>query len=581
MSSPAISPDSLFVVSGGARGVTARCVIALAARHRCRFILLGRSPRQEREPAWAAGISAEAELKARIATALKEAGERAAPAAIQRSYAGLVAAREVEATLAAVQRVGGHAEYVCADVASPDALPALRERLGAAIAAAGGRVTGLIHGAGALSDRLIERKTAEDFARVYETKVVGLEHLLRCVAPSELRYLVLFSSAAGFFGNPGQSDYAAANEALNRMATLFRLAHPACRVLSINWGPWDGGMVTPELKALFDARGVGLIDSARGAETFVDLLDDATGATHVLVGEGLGYPLPAPPPQHVRIARRLTLEGNPFLRDHVVGGAPVLPAVCATAWIANACEQRYPGYRFFGTEDFRVLKGIVFDETLAAEHGLELRETARRGGPTGDDEIRLRGVVSSTTVLGQPRYHFQADVTLVRRLPAAPCVVPNLREDEHARDGAALYADGTLFHGPRFRGVQRLLNAGPTHLTLRCALPALDEAEQGQFPVQALNPYVADAQFQCLLIWARLFRNAGSLPLSAQRSEQYLPVSFGETYYVTLEVESVSEHELAGTTTVHDAAGRVHMRVLGARVTLSERLNALFRPVAV
>jgi NADP-dependent 3-hydroxy acid dehydrogenase YdfG len=555
--------------------------LALAARYKCRFILLGRSPRQAHEPAWAAGEQTEAELKGRIAQALKAAGERATPAVIQRTYGALLAAREVEGTLAAVALNGGRAEYVCGDVASDDGLPGLRERLQAAIAAAGGRVTGLIHGAGALSDRLIERKTAEDFARVYETKVVGLDHLLRCMRPSDLRYLVLFSSAAGFFGNPGQSDYAAANEALNRMATLFKGAHPDCRVLAVNWGPWDAGMVTPELRALFDARGVGLIDSARGAEALVELLDGGEGATHVLVGEGLGLPLPAPAPQHARIARRLSLEANPFLRDHVVGGAPVLPAACASVWICNAGAQRYPGYHFFSTDDFRVLKGIVFDETLAAEHVLELRETSRSGGAEGDDEIHLRGVVSSATATRRPRFHYQAEVTLVRRLPAAPHVTPNLREDDHARDGAELYADGTLFHGPLFRGVQRVLNAGPRHLTLRCALPAVDEATQGQFPVRAFNPFLADAQFQSLVIWARLFRAAGSLPLSARRGEHFLPVPSGETCYVTLEVESASEHELVGTTTAHDAAGRVYMRVLGARVTLSERLNSLFRTAAV
>ena len=51
----AIGSDTLFVVSGGARGVTAHCVIRLAQRFRCRFILLGRTVMGESEPPWAAG----------------------------------------------------------------------------------------------------------------------------------------------------------------------------------------------------------------------------------------------------------------------------------------------------------------------------------------------------------------------------------------------------------------------------------------------------------------------------------------------------------------------------------------------
>ncbi len=44
-----------------------------------------------------------------------------------------------------------------------------------------------------------------------------------------------------------------------------------------------------------------------------------------------------------QISRRLTLDANPFLRDHIINGHAVLPATCASAWMANICEQLYPG----------------------------------------------------------------------------------------------------------------------------------------------------------------------------------------------------------------------------------------------
>lgn len=47
-----ITSSSVFVVSGGAKGITAECVIRLAQRYRCKFILLGRSPRTVPEAAW-------------------------------------------------------------------------------------------------------------------------------------------------------------------------------------------------------------------------------------------------------------------------------------------------------------------------------------------------------------------------------------------------------------------------------------------------------------------------------------------------------------------------------------------------
>ena len=80
--SAAIDPEALFVVSGGARGVTARCVVALAARYGCRFLLLGRSPLPGIEPDWALGVEDETELKRSCAADLQKRGQPAAPAAI-------------------------------------------------------------------------------------------------------------------------------------------------------------------------------------------------------------------------------------------------------------------------------------------------------------------------------------------------------------------------------------------------------------------------------------------------------------------------------------------------------------------
>jgi hypothetical protein len=46
----------------------------------------------------------------------------------------------------------------------------------------------------------------------------------------------------------------------------------------------------------------------------------------------------------------------------------------------NSCEQLYPGYNFYSAwNSFRVLKGIVFDETLASEHVLDLVEVSKVG----------------------------------------------------------------------------------------------------------------------------------------------------------------------------------------------------------
>ena len=114
-------------------------------------------------------------------------------------------------------------------------------------------IRGIIHGAGVLADARIEDKTHEQFERVYATKVAGLRALLHAVEPDELRALVLFSSSTGRFGRTGQVDYAIANEVLNKLAQQQARRLPRCRVVSVNWGPWDGGMVNAALKNGFRA----------------------------------------------------------------------------------------------------------------------------------------------------------------------------------------------------------------------------------------------------------------------------------------------------------------------------------------
>ena len=60
-------------------------------------------------------------------------------------------------------------------------------------------------------------KDAASWSRVVETKALSAFVLARRVRPETLRFFILFGSVAGRYGNSGQSDYAAANELLNRL----------------------------------------------------------------------------------------------------------------------------------------------------------------------------------------------------------------------------------------------------------------------------------------------------------------------------------------------------------------------------
>jgi len=565
-----VNRNSVFVVSGGAKGITAQCAIEVARQYRCKFILLGRSAI---ETATTVGeYNNEAELKRRIMEALLAKGEKPTPLKVQQTANAIRSKQEIEATLQAIRQAGGQAEYLSVDVTNA---AALQTQLPAAVSRLG-PVTGIIHGAGALSDKLIEQKTEADFEKVYAVKVQGLQALLQAIPLQQLDHLILFSSAAGFYGNTGQADYALANEILNKTARRLKQQAPSCRVVSINWGPWDGGMVTPSLKKLFAERNIKLIPPEVGTRILVDeLRRDNRSATQPLVGGPLFFNTAAPDAtlRSYRIYRALSLEANPFLQDHIIGDHPVLPTVAAIAWMSNACEQLYPGYTMFSCDNYQVLKGIVFDEETASGkfYALDLEEINKT-----DEEISFKALIWSNEQ-EKPRYHYRAEITLMQKLPNAP-FYPTLDLNEtQPIEGADLYRSGALFHGPSFQGVERVLNISPQKLTMRCRLPEISPAQQGQFPAQSFNPFIADGQFQSLVIWVRQFHQAGSLPLQARRGEQYRPIPFGETSFVSMEVKESADTKLLADIITHDSAGRVYARVLGAEVTISKQLNHLFK----
>ena len=565
-----LDQKKVFLVSGGAKGVTAECIIRLAQSHPARFIVTGRSQIID-EPAWAKGLESDALQKAAIES-IRQTSEKPTPAKVRKLMDSIESNRSVQNNLQRLRDSGAEVEYIAADVTDEqgllEALNPIQKKWGP--------VEGIIHGAGVLADKRIENKTLEDIKRVYQTKVTGLQTLLKVIDESKLTHLILFSSAAGFFGNAGQSDYAAANEVLNQYAIQFSQNHPECQVVSFNWGPWEGGMVDEDLKKMFEERGVYVIPVETGTGLFTECVLNPPDEPLLIVGSTMGVPEGEMPisNESKEISRVLKSEKLPVVEDHRIGENAVLPASFAQSWMESTCQNLYPGLKLTQCSDFKVLKGIVFDSELQDSYTLNLK----RKKSESKDELVLDAKISSS-MGSKPRFHYSCQLKLQTRGNSESTGEDpknwDIRE-ETPIDGKVFYENGTLFHGLRFQGVKKLLREDTSSLLLSCRLSDFDSKELGLFSRSRVSPMILDLGYQAMLIWARKHYECASLPLAFKLSEHFFAPTPQEEFFISLNVTDHNSNRVTGDLYFLDKNENVFSQMQGAEVTLSKKLNPLF-----
>ncbi|MHB1045579.1 MAG: SDR family oxidoreductase [Thermoanaerobaculia bacterium] len=441
---PVIGNGDVVVVSGGARGVTAACVEEWARESRARFVLLGRTP-LALEPACCAGVADEAGLKKALLAEARGRGESPTPAELGARVHEVLANREIRRTVAAIAAAGGEARYEAASVEDAAALDAVLAR----VRSEWGPVAGLVHAAGVLADRNISQKTDAQFDRVFDTKVKGLRALLAATADDPLKLLCVFSSVSARCGNNGQADYAMANEVLAKVAWAESRRRPELLVKSFGWGPWEGGMVTPQLKERFAALGVPMIPLAAGARMFVDELRGAERVVVVLVlggepkAEALLFAGAEARVQELEVKVQRGSHG--WLEGHSIKGTPVVPVVLAAEWLSRAARSFRPGLALAALHDIKVLKGIRLGgfDNGGDRFVIQARQTS--GGPGTWLQLDVRGSAGT--------HHYSARAELRPELRAPESELPELPLGEWS--GEPIYRD-LLFHRGAFELIEEV-----------------------------------------------------------------------------------------------------------------------------
>jgi NADP-dependent 3-hydroxy acid dehydrogenase YdfG/acyl carrier protein len=174
---------------------------------------------------------------------------------------------------------GATVSVAACDVANRDAVAAVIEAI-----AADHPLRGVVHAAGVLDDGVLGSLTAERLDTVLRPKVNGGINLHELTAGLDLTAFVLFSSAAGVLGAPGQASYAAANAFLDALAAHRRAEGLAA--MSLAWGPWRSEDGSGMAAGLGDADSRRITSAGIGSlstQTGLALLDAALGRDEALL----------------------------------------------------------------------------------------------------------------------------------------------------------------------------------------------------------------------------------------------------------------------------------------------------------
>ncbi|NKF21413.1 SDR family NAD(P)-dependent oxidoreductase [Solimonas sp. C16B3] len=588
---PKLKPEAgwVLLVTGGARGITAEILEELAVPG-LRYVLLGRTAEPAAEAASTAALATAAELRKALLSAAIARGEKPKPVEIDRAVSRLMVDREIRGNLAKLRAEGAEVEYLACDVRDTDAFAAVIDGL----YARHGRIDAVIHGAGVIEDKLLRDKTAESFGRVFGTKLDPVYTMLAKLKPDSLKWLSFFTSVAGRYGNRGQSDYASANEALNRIAWATSRAWPNTRVFAVNWGPWDAGMASEGVKAAFREKGMEPIPVAAGRRFFADELAYGTKQDVEIVagygpwrlfgpsadtpnaddaGTDSGYPLIRDalrmgPGGNMTFDHVFTLDSDPYLIDHCMDGKAVVPAAGALEYMAQFVGAAWPGWYVVGMRDVRQLGGIVLE---GGHRAVQLRARASSHSDMHGQTVTVE-IIDTQRKL--PLY--RATAVLLQQIPEAPLAqAPVLPGDGIAIAAADAYHEH-LFHGPRFQLIQRIdkLHGGGIEVTVQPSqIASFLDGTGGRW---VFDLGLMDVPPQLAFVWARTQHDKGALPAGFGSVSRYgdAPLS-GPLKLIMRLKPAPHEHAIAYDVDIIDAQGRLRIAIVDGMSTMSANLNKL------
>ncbi len=467
-----------WVITGGARGITAAAAMELAKRYSLKLHLVGYRPHPSEDAEWRNCTDEQlGEIKARIVRGAVSEGRSP-----EKEWERVKVDIEIYDTLRKFAEAGIPTTYHSCDLADWTALAGVLD----AVRTADGPIDGIVHGAGYAMSGRFDMRSDKHLDRTLAGKVAGAVGLMALTQNDPVRCFIGFGSIGGRYGANGLADYAAANDTLAKLFDWYRARRPNCAACCFHWQSWDEVGMAMLGDSAVGTKGIlkmHFIKPREGVEHLCREIEAGLPLSEVLITDGFFehtfYPFAAAiregsSSSHAADAAQgpLTIEsaplvesvqpreggGNateirfnpaadPFLLDHQLRGRPLLPAVVGIEAIAESAALS-SGKEVVAVRNVEIVDALSFHTDRATVAHVNVV-------PQSDGALACELVADfhnrAGKLIQQDRLHYRAAVDVAERPTQLDLPMPqDLPQQWHA---FTYQSTGPLYHGPTLHGL--------------------------------------------------------------------------------------------------------------------------------
>ena len=457
------SAQDIILVTGGARGITASCALRVARATGAQMVLVGRSPHPDTAP-------------------------------------GSKASREIAGILKKYKNMGLVAHYYSCDMADREAVTVLVDTISHQL----GAITGIIHGAGLNIPRLASQTKTADVMLEISPKIMGMMNLLEKLKDTPPQLIVGLTSIIGITGMEGNAWYGFSNESLDILLRNFQVKNPQTQTQSIAYSIWRDEGMGARLGSVagLKHKGIDAIPTEEGVARFAHLFLNDPGDHQVVVTSRLGGLdtwnfKPVEPLAKARFLEKvqtitpgvesvftahLSLEQDPYLKDHLLNGSYLLPTVFGLEAMAQAVAH-VSGEKEFNrlrVSNIKLERPITVDPGTGAD--IIVRAIAGESGNATETRKIYASVAKDKT--GVKASYFSATFELGFNDEPPSQAIPDVSSPLPIQPVDDLYRESLLFQGPLFQRIEQISEIKVTET----------KSDYAVFTTRALSSPLAAAQ---------------------------------------------------------------------------------------